>query len=143
MIGWTSVQNFRDYAVHDKLEFREGALPFECGTLNEVGICGFGRTLEMFLEVGPPQIQEYLLFLISYLRTALENRGYVIHSPNNLSEMSAILVCDHPQHTAEAIHQRLEAENILVSVRLGRLRVAPHFYNTVEEVDTLVSRLPL
>lgn len=143
VIGWTSVLNFRDYAVHEKLEFREGALPFECGTLNEVGICGFGRTLEMFLEVGPPKIQEYLLFLMSYLRTALEDRGYLVHSPRDVSETSAILVCDHPQHPAEEIHQQLETENILVSVRLGRLRVAPHFYNTVEEIDALLSQLPL
>ena len=143
VVGWTSVQNFRDYVVHEKLEFREGALPFECGTLNEVGICGFGRTLEMFLEVGPAKIQEYLLFLMSYLRRALEDRGYVVHSPRDLSETSAILVCDHPKHRAEDIHQRLEAENIIVSVRLGRLRVAPHFYNTTEEIDALLSRLPL
>lgn len=143
VIGWTSVQNFRDYAVHDKVEFREGTLPFECGTLNEVGICGLGRTLELFLEVGPARIQEYMLFLMSYLRTGLEDRGYIVRSPRDVSETSAILVCDHPNHPAETIHQQLESENILVSVRLSRLRIAPHFYNTVEDIDTLISQLPL
>jgi cysteine desulfurase/selenocysteine lyase len=143
VIGWTSVQNFRDYVIHDGLQFREGSLPFECGTLNEVGICGVGRTLEMFLEIGPPRIEEYLLFLMGYLRTSLEERGYNVHSPRDPAETSAILVCDHPTHAAEEIHQRLDSQNIIVSVRLERLRVAPHFYNTTEEIDALVSQLPL
>ena len=111
--------------------------------MNEVGICGVGRTLAMFLEVGPPQIEEYLLYLVAYLREALAERGYTVHSPSEPGETSAIVICDNPARPSENIHQQLEAKNIIVSVRLGRLRIAPHFYNTKEDIDALVSQLPI
>lgn len=141
VVGWTAVRNYRDYAIHD-LDYREGALRFEGGSLNEAGICGLGRTLELLLEVGPARIEQYLLFLGSYLVSKLESRGYQVLSPRGPGEASAIIVCRHPSHSAEEIFHLLDTRNIVVSVRIDRLRVAPHFYNTLEEVDNLVSLLP-
>src|SRR5262249_1422365 len=66
VIGWTAVKNYSDYLSHE-LDFRDGAIRFEGGTLNTVGICGLGESLRMFLEAGPANIEDYLLAVRDHL----------------------------------------------------------------------------
>jgi selenocysteine lyase/cysteine desulfurase len=35
----------------------------------------------------------------------------------------------------EALVERLKAARVIVSFRLGRIRVAPHWHNTPEDID--------
>lgn len=141
VVGWTAVKDYRDYMIHP-LNFRDGALRFEGGTLNEVGICGLGQTLELFLSAGPLLIEQYLLYLGQYLAERLEHKGYRVLSPKQPGEASAIIVCSHERHPADEICSTLYSRNIVTSARLNRLRIAPHFYNTKAEVDALVEALP-
>jgi len=45
-----------------------------------------------------------------------------------------------PEH-AQSLAQRLEAERIFVTARLGRLRIAPHVYNDDRDINRLVQAL--
>jgi selenocysteine lyase/cysteine desulfurase len=36
----------------------------------------------------------------------------------------------------------LKARDIITAPRGNRLRIAPHFYNTIDEIDLLVNALP-
>lgn len=141
VIGWTAVRDYDDYLAHD-LEFREGAFRFEGGTLNEVGICGLGQALELFLKVGPEKIEQHLLFLNQYLTTKVEDCGYRVLTTGKLEDRSAIIVFDGDGFSADDTCQRLASLGIIVSTRLGRLRVAPHFYNSCADIDRLVEALP-
>jgi selenocysteine lyase/cysteine desulfurase len=40
------------------------------------------------------------------------------------------------------IAERLQKENIVVSPRGDRVRIAPHFFNNREDIERLVKRLP-
>jgi selenocysteine lyase/cysteine desulfurase len=40
------------------------------------------------------------------------------------------------------VAKRLEEANIIISPRGDRVRISPHFYNTREEIETLVANLP-
>jgi selenocysteine lyase/cysteine desulfurase len=141
VIGWTAVKDYHDYLIHD-LNFREGALRFEGGTLNEVGICGLGQAIELFLRVGPEKIEQYLLSLNEYLARNVEERGYRVISTGRREDRSAIVVFEGEGFSADDACQRLASLGIIVSTRLGRLRVAPHFYNSREDIDKLVEALP-
>lgn len=142
VVGWTAVRNYRDYLVHD-LDYREGAARFEGGTLNEVGICGLGHSINLLLTAGPARIQEHLLSLNEYISRKLTDRGYDVFNSNRAAERSAIVVCQHSERSAEEICAHLEAQNIVVSARLGQMRVAPHFYNSRDDVDAMIEALPL
>jgi len=72
----------------------------------------------------------------------LSERGYRIVSPSELSDASAIIVCCHPDFPADQVCSQLDSQNIITSARLGRLRIAPHFYNTVADVEALIDALP-
>ena len=141
VVGWTSVKNFnnmRDYG----LNYRDGALRFECGTLNTAGVYGLGGALELFLEVGPEKIESYLLGLSRYLVESLESKGYSVFGPDNPSERSQVVTCTHPRHSANQLYDLLLAKKIVTAPRIGRLRIAPHFYNTRQEIDELIRCMP-
>jgi cysteine desulfurase / selenocysteine lyase len=142
VVGWTAVKDYHDYLIHDFV-FREGAVRFEGGTLNEVGICGLGQALEVFLAAGPNRIERYLLSLNQYITGNLQDRGYQVMNAGRTEERSAITVCQGGNISAEETCKRLGDLNIIVSARLGKLRIAPHFYNTREEIDRMIAALPL
>jgi selenocysteine lyase/cysteine desulfurase len=141
VVGWTAVRNYKDYLIHD-LDFREGAARFEGGTLNEVGICGLGCSIDLMLAAGPVRIEQHLLSLNEYITEKLCGRGYEVFNSTRPAERSAIVVCQHPAHSAQTVCSHLEMQNIIVSARLGHLRIAPHFYNSKDDVDAMIDALP-
>ena len=141
VVGWTSVKNHEDYLNYD-LDYRDGAGRFECGTLNTAGVYGLGAAIDLFLKVGPRHIEEYLIGLTDYLAERLTARGYQVYCSRRPGEKSAIVTCTHRDHSAGEINKQLAARNIIVAPRIRRVRISPHFYNTRQEVDSLVNALP-
>jgi selenocysteine lyase/cysteine desulfurase len=145
VVGWTSVKDYDRFshgAFDYKLDYRDGALRFECGSLNTVGVYGLGAALDLFHEVGPSKIEEYVLGLSDYLAERLSGRGYEVFGPRNPGETSAIVTCTHEKHSPGNLYRLLRSRNIITAPRMKRLRIAPHFYNTREEVDALIDALP-
>jgi cysteine desulfurase/selenocysteine lyase len=141
VVGWTSVKDYENHLDYD-LNYREGALRFECGTLNTAGIYGLGAAIDLFLEIGTEKIEEHILRLSDYLADGLTNKGYEVFGSRQKSETSAIVTCTHREHTPKQLYKLLHAKNIMTAPRVGRLRISPHFYNTQEEIDALLDALP-
>jgi len=141
VVGWTSVNNHEDYLDY-RLDYREGAQRFECGTLNTIGIFGLGAEIDLFLEIGPERIERYLLELGDDLAGRLTSKGYSVISSRKPGESSAIVTCTHARHSAASLFHRLRERNIIAAHRVGRLRISPHLYNTREDIDALIEALP-
>ncbi|HKG21138.1 MAG TPA: aminotransferase class V-fold PLP-dependent enzyme [Blastocatellia bacterium] len=141
VVGWMSVKEYNRHLDYD-LSYRDGALRFESGTLNTVGVYGIGAALELFLEVGPEKIEEHLLGLGDYLAGLLQSKGYEVTGSRREGETSAIVTCSHRRHEARDLYRHLLSRNIVTAPRAGRLRISPHFYNTREEIDALAEALP-
>jgi cysteine desulfurase/selenocysteine lyase len=83
----------------------------------------------------------------SHLIEGLQERGYRIISPvASWEERSGIVTFDHEEHDSAGLHRRLTEARVSVS-HSGKphspgLRVAPHFYNTEEEIEQLLGTLP-
>jgi selenocysteine lyase/cysteine desulfurase len=140
-VGWMSVDGATNYIDYD-LSYRDGALRYECGTLNTVGIYGLGAAIRLFLDNGPSTIEDYLLGLGGYLASGLERRGYKVYGSRNPAECSAVITCTHDRHKPYEIYSRLKSKGIITAPRVGRLRISPHFYNTREDIDLLLEALP-
>ncbi|MFC9332804.1 aminotransferase class V-fold PLP-dependent enzyme [Arthrobacter sp. NPDC057009] len=69
--------------------------------------------------------------LARHLQSALEGEGvsYRLYPEKHRSTIISVPVSD-----ADAVMARLQLANVVVSVRAGRIRLAPHFYNHEEEL---------
>jgi selenocysteine lyase/cysteine desulfurase len=141
VVGWTSVKNYEQHLDYH-LNYRDGALRFECGTLNSAGVYGLGAAIDLFLEVGPAEVESYLLGLTDYTAERLTERGYNVISSRQPGETSGVLTCTHLKYSPRDLHRLLQASNIITAPRANRLRISPHFYNTREEIDALIQALP-
>jgi len=137
ILGWMSVEQPFAFSQRPK-PLVAGARRFEPGALNTAGVVGLGGAIELFLEVGPPQIESYLIELRDYLSQSLEEAGWQIHSSARPGEKSSFICVTHPRYTAERTYEHLNRHQVITTPRLGRLRLSPHFYNTRDEVDQLV-----
>ncbi len=142
LVGWTSVPEPEE---RDDFEqgWAEGALAWETGTAPTALFHGLEASLSLLLETGIERIAAHLLGLTDYLCERLEARGYAVVSSRLPAEKSQI-VCLLPraEWTALALYSHLKKQGIITAPRGDRLRVAPHLYNTLADMDALLSALP-
>jgi selenocysteine lyase/cysteine desulfurase len=134
-LGWTSIDNPFDFTLRPD-ELRSGAARFENGTLNFAGITALNASLKFFFEYGLKGIERNVLDLSGYLINRLEQRGVEVITPKDEREHAGIISFNFPE--AEKVFERLHKQNIIISLRQGRLRVSPHYYNTEEEIKKLM-----
>jgi len=141
VLGWMSVKGYEHHLNYD-LNYRDGALRFECGSLNTAGVYGIGAAIDLLLEVGAEKIEAYLMGLADYLVERLVAKGYEVFGSRRPGETSAIVTCKHERHSSHSLYHSLLEKRIVTASRVKRLRISPHFYNTREEVDALIDALP-
>jgi len=141
-IGWNSMKNGRDFD-HIQFEYRDDAQRYDAGAYNLAGIYGLGAAIELLLEVGVDKIEGYLMALTDRLVEGLRSKGYRVVSPRRPGEASAIVACISDTHDLAKLQSHLQAEyRIITTVRRGRLRCSPHFFNTEAEIDQVIDVLP-
>ncbi len=138
--GWRSMAHMFEWDRFE-IDWNEAALGQEAGTLNAFGILALGASLEMLLEAGREAVEERVLALTARLADGLRSAGCTIYSPWGEGERSGIVSLIHPRRPADELAERLAEQDIRIAHRAGRLRIAPHFYNTEDEVDRVVAAL--
>jgi selenocysteine lyase/cysteine desulfurase len=142
LVGWISVPNPEDYLNHDQ-GWNRGALAWETGTGPAALIHGFKASLDLLHQYGPARIASYLEELTDYLCDRVQTKPYEIVSSRAAGEKSQIVcVRQRGGMPAMALYGHLKQQNIITAPRGDRLRIAPHLYNTHEEIDQLVESLP-
>ena len=139
--GWFSVK--RPFDVFDMDQpLRDGAARYEEGAYNFGGISGMVGSLDLLLSIGADALERRLLDLTDHLADELTARDWTVLSPRATdAEKSGILLATKDDTDLDAVEQALADRAIFVSVRAGALRVSPHGYNTVEDLERLVSAL--
>lgn len=132
-----------DFLAQDEIRFMPGGQRYEPGVLNTSGLFGMQAALRMILHLGVEAIAERLLGLKQTLVHGLREMNFTILGPVEGPEASSITTCRPPHGSAESLFQRLEAEGITASLRHDHqrnsyLRFSPHFYNTEEEMQTVL-----
>ena len=142
LVGWTSVPNPDDYGNYEQ-GWNQGTLAWETGTAPVALIHGLEASLKLLHEVGIPRIQAYLETLTDHLCEQLQNTDYQVVSSRCVGEKSQIVCIRHTAGLSSMdLYAHLKKRNIITAPRGDRLRISPHFYNTVEEIDELVQALP-
>jgi selenocysteine lyase/cysteine desulfurase len=144
--GWFSVEKPFDFFNYEQ-PLKAGAARFELSTPNLLSIVGLDAALGVFESIdGSMQaVEQRILGLTNHAIAGLERLGYPIVSPQEDGERSGI-VCfqQHPDRqdiNTQELVEELASRNMYMAERNNILRISPHFYNTLEEIDTLLNAL--
>ena len=134
------------FATRDQFDFNPGefryhddARRFELGTpaLGTVHTALGGQ--EIVDEVGMEVVRARNVELTERLVEGCGGAGFSLRVSGCRETRSAIVLVRHPE--PEAAVAALAEREIIVDSRPGVVRVSPHFYNTVQEVDGFVEAL--
>ena len=144
--GWFSVEQPFDFFNYTQ-PLKAGAGRFESSKPNSLAIIGVDAALGVFesIDGGMQAVETRILGLTQHAISGLERLGYPVVSPQGQGERSG-LVCFHPQperqeQTVAQIVDTLAARRIYVAARGDVVRISPHFYNTLAEIDVLLETL--
>ncbi|HEX4772555.1 MAG TPA: aminotransferase class V-fold PLP-dependent enzyme [Bryobacteraceae bacterium] len=139
--GWTNTEHYFDYASRD-MTLRPDAGRYECGTLNTIGCFGLRTAIEFLLEIGIPNVAEAVNALAQRLESGARAKGYQLMRDRTEKTGSGIVSFRHPTIDARVIVSDLKRHKILAANRQGWVRVAPHFYLSMEDIDQVLACLP-
>jgi cysteine desulfurase/selenocysteine lyase len=133
--GWTSNKHYFNNLFDYRLNFDETARRYENGAQNNAGIVALGESVNLLNDVGIPKIHLHLLFLTDYIFEFAEQNGIETATPREHEKRAGIVTLKFKD--AEKIFTSLNDQNIIVSLREGKIRISPHFYNSVDDIQTV------
>lgn len=134
MTGWMAFEGTDDFTRLTSYsdELRGDARRFELITLPYQDIAGFTVSVEMLLGLGIERIARHIQALHAPVIAAAERAGARVTSPRGANGSG--ILCVAPRDL-EAAFARLKEAKVYASLREGSIRLAPHFYNTMEEME--------
>ena len=135
LVGWRSTTDAWNFH-RSHFELRSDALKLEEGSQAYTGIYGLSAALELLLEVGAERIATRIRELLVLLDEELRALG--CDTGPTPEHRAGILTFLPRSGDPRALFSWLSERDVSISLRRGRLRVSPHFYNRPEELEQLV-----
>jgi selenocysteine lyase/cysteine desulfurase len=114
------------------------ATRFEGGTPNFIGALSLAESIDVMEKAGPARIAEHVLSLTDRLVEGLRSAGAELATIRGRSESSGIVTFRLPGSDPVALGKMLQRDGIVTTYRANGIRVAPHGYNTFDEIDALI-----
>lgn len=141
-VGWACMKRTTDYTrlTDYEFDFFDDARRFEVVTLAYHDFAVANASTALLLELGVANVAEHIEKLTARVVDWVQSRsdvrlvtpadprrraGVVSFAPTGLDAMAARLTAAHVSHT----------------VREGAIRLSPHVYNTIEEIDAVIGVL--
>jgi cysteine desulfurase/selenocysteine lyase len=139
-VGWLAVEEPWEFTNRTQ-GLHATARRYEGGTKNIPGIWGLDAALATLLEFGIDAIEHHILALTQMLINGLQSvDGVRVITPNMYHQRAGIVTIDVPKSVdVKGIFQRFLEQDITISLREGKLRYSPHFYNSPTEIALAVS----
>jgi len=143
LYGWNNVRN-PNFVAQEQIVFRSGAVKYEAGTHNLLGVVGLIAALELALEVGVESIATELLRKRALLVPALQKKGFtVLNADAKTENASGIVSFFQPGKDLMPLNQKLSDAGVIASLRTDRkgqnyVRLSPHSYNTDAELQRVL-----
>jgi selenocysteine lyase/cysteine desulfurase len=140
-VGWMAFEGTDDFTnlVKYSHTLRGDARRFEVGTIAFQDALGMTTSLSLLAGLTVDAIAAYTRALAEPLLAWAREHEVRIVSPQDELHRSAI-VCLAPGHAAEAF-RRLKTAGVICALREGAIRLSPHCYSTMEEIEKVVDVL--
>ncbi|HWP72234.1 MAG TPA: aminotransferase class V-fold PLP-dependent enzyme [Gemmatimonadaceae bacterium] len=136
--GWFGRSNPFSFDIKG-LTWSAGASRFDSGTPPIINAYIGRAGMEMIAGIGVGKIRAWHEVLAARLRDGGRERGLTQHGTTDLARKTAntaFVVND-----SHAIEQAMRARGVLPSARGPVIRLSPHFYNTLDDIDTALDLL--
>lgn len=139
-VGWRSMR-VPELMDNQKLDLHPHAMRYELGCPPFPAIFGVAAACEYQMKIGLQKIEKRILELTDFAIQKLQEKGFEILSPLEKKHRSGIVV--FKVKDPAKVWKELLAKKIYVSPRSGGIRIAPHFYNSMEEIERFVKLLDI
>ncbi|MHA2140933.1 MAG: aminotransferase class V-fold PLP-dependent enzyme [Candidatus Thorarchaeota archaeon] len=136
-LGWWGVKGIDEYTYFEREPFLD-AKKFQVGSPAMIAYVGMLESLRLLNSIPAKSRERAALENAEYLRIQLQEKDVEFYNFKD-NHKSPIVSCVPPD--VEDLNRKLTEKRIHCSVRNGRLRVSPHFYNNREEIDRLMEHL--
>ncbi len=145
-VSWTGAHSYLSLDDHGEYEWYPSGRRYEFGTRSQAVFGGFAESLRWLDQVGWDRIYERISELSGKAAQIVKkSERFELVSPLNHESRSGLFVLKLPEGSSglEIYNKLAEADRILVSPldNPRDLRVCLHFFNTMEEFETLMARL--
>lgn len=137
--GWFNLRDAFGSERFVRAVSQPGAASFTVGMPNFPAVYAIRAALDYIQGVGVPAIDAAARPLVDACRRGLSELPVELITPGDTGHLAGILAFRHP-HAAK-IHEILRRQKIHVMSHAGRLRIALHGYNTMDDVERLLTGL--
>lgn len=137
LCSWRSVRDpmrFLDYGQ----ELDDGAARFEGGTINYPALLAFRESLRVLTSAGLGAIEAYVLTLTDRLIEGAARADIEVISSMSPGTRSGIVLLRPRERSVAVLQARADQAILQVTVRDTGVRVSPHGYNTIAEMDRVI-----
>jgi cysteine desulfurase/selenocysteine lyase len=139
--GWHMVEDLYNFDRKD-WHITKTARCFECGSPNMLGIHALNASLSLLLEAGMETIERELLKKTEYLFERIRSEPDLeLITPDDAGRYAGIVTFRHTGRDNEFIYNFLMKNNIMCAYRSRGIRLSPHFYTPVEQLDRVFTLL--
>jgi cysteine desulfurase / selenocysteine lyase len=136
VVGWLAMRSSEDFTRMVDYDFRyyDDARRFQINTLPAQDFAGLNASLEMFLELGPENVERHIQGIVTEaVRWAQANGDKVrLVTPADPAKRAGVLALAPRDPVAAS--KALSSANVSHSLREGAIRLSPHCFNTREEM---------
>ena len=142
VVGWFGTKDPFDFD-RAKLARRDDARRFETGTYMLPQAWTASGALEIILDVGVADIRAHSMRMTAALIELLDEERIEILSPRDPQRRGGLVRIRIPggRVRAEAVLHRLFERDVVLDSRGDALRISPHFFNNVDDLDRCVREL--
>lgn len=139
--GWRSAEDIWDFLNYDQPQAKD-ASRFEGGTPNFLGALSLATSIGVLEDVDRAAVAAHVIALTDRLYDGLLRLGAQSATIRGARCSSGIVQFAFPGTDSVALGRTIQHEESIVTTwRPSGIRVAPHGYNTVEEIDRLLDAL--
>ncbi len=141
-IGWMGTDDpFQDLfnKLRPKLHRPENARKFQYGTPYPFGAVTAIEGMKIVKDIGIEKIYSTNMKLTKKIIDMADEFNLEVQTPLD-EESRGSIVNVKTDNATEKVHQ-LQNENFILDMRANGVRIAPHFYNTYQDIEILFERL--
>jgi cysteine desulfurase/selenocysteine lyase len=139
--GWRSATDMWDFLNYGQ-GYVDAGSRFEGGTPNFIGALSLAESIAAIERAGPAEIARHILSLTDHLVDGLMRIGANVLTRRGDAISSGIVTFALPGHDPVALGRAIQHdEGVVTTWRPNGIRVAPHGYNTIDEIDRLLDAL--